>query len=128
MYRIGPAFIAVTSVILATASAVVTNLLTDRWSWTTLAFLLALTAASAALAWMDRRQSRARTATTTVSVRAERKGRIEGSRIDASSGAEVNQTARKGGKITRSGVKSVGAASEQVAGDGEIVDSPQNLR
>ena len=53
MTRIGPRLNAVISVVLGAVSAVVTNLVTQRWSWTLGAFLVVLTVALAVLAGID---------------------------------------------------------------------------
>lgn len=120
--------VAVGGALTTIATGVVTNQITNQWSWTWFAALAVLAAVGAWLALLalasgpPASRSRHR-------IRAEHNGRIEASGATGRDGAIIDQTATWGGTITGSPVSARGADVEQTTDNGgQITDSPSDIR
>src|SRR4051812_30207566 len=102
MHAPGPRLAAVLTVVVTAASAVVTNLITNRLTWTLAAVFRVLPLAAGALAV----QSASRGHGSEPRVRQTARGGsvIRGSGITAAGTADVAQAARRKSKIIRSGI------------------------
>lgn len=105
-------------VILSGISGVVTNLVTQAWSWALAVALGLLLAATAALAWHH--NDPVRSPETKVRQTARNNSRIEGGRIEAGRGAQVEETARDGATIEDSTIKARGGSVRRRADDSAI--------
>ena len=117
----GPRLLAILAVLVSAAVGAVTNLITNRWSWTLAAVLAVLLVASAALAAQAvgaRRGDRPR-----IRQKAAGRSRIDRSGIKVED-ASITQTARRRGTITRSPIDARGTDVTQTAANAEITDSP----
>jgi hypothetical protein len=122
MHVPGPRLSAVLTVVVAAATGVVTNLITNRWTWTLTAILAALLIISGALAALTaggKKDNRTR-----IRQRARGNSLIHGSGIRAGGAAEVTQDARHRGKIIRSPIGAHQAEIAQNASNSSIADSP----
>lgn len=114
-------------VLVGIATAVVTNLITSRWTWTLAAALAVLAAAGIWLALLASTSSG--TGRTRHRIRAGHDGRIENSGATGREGADVRQTATRGGVITGSPVTAHNADVDLRADHGgRIADSPSDMR
>ncbi|BBC29399.1 hypothetical protein SGFS_006930 [Streptomyces graminofaciens] len=112
-------------VLVGIATGVVTNLITDRWSWTMAMAMAVLAAAGIWLALLTQAASRR----TRHRIRASRGGRIENSAATGRGGADIKQNATHGGIISGSPVTARGADVYQQTGrHGHITDSPSDMR
>jgi hypothetical protein len=117
----GPRLLAVLAVLVSAAVGAVTNLITNRWSWTLAAVLAVLLVASAALASQAagaKRGDRPR-----IRQKATGRSRIDHSGIKAKD-ASITQTARRKGTITGSRIDVRGVDVAQTAAAADITDSP----
>lgn len=109
------------SVLTAATIGIVTNLITDSFTWTlalSLAFLLIL---SITFAWLGDKQPTP-SQMPTVTQQAKSGGRIESGEIRIKNGATVREEARGSGRISRSRTWADGARVERVADGGVIED------
>lgn len=119
----GPKLTAALAAPVSAATGVVTNLVTDAWSWGLAAALAVLVLAGAWLAVRAVSPSSASAARTRVSQTASGGSVIHGSRIHGHSGATVKEDARNRGKIIDSTIRSHGADVVREADDSLIRDS-----
>jgi membrane protein implicated in regulation of membrane protease activity len=108
----GPKLTAALTTLVSAVAAVVTNLVTDAWSWGLAAALAVLVLAGAAPA-----------ARTKVSQTASGGSTIRGSHLYGHAGALVEEAARNQGEITDSSIRARGADAARVADGGLIHDS-----
>lgn len=122
MRALGPRLAAVLTVLISVATAVITNLITSKWSWTLALGLgvLVLLAAGLAASQAAARPSRRLRVTQTASGGAE----IRGSAIQAAGDAAVAQAARRHGKIVDSPVTARDADVARRVSRADIVNSP----
>lgn len=118
MARLNPRLGAALSVVLSAGSGAVTNMVTQKWSWTLGVGLVVLVLAAAGLAWHT--TATAPAPGTTVRQRATGKSRIEGGRIDARQGARVEETARDNATIENSTITTTGGNVVREAEDSVI--------
>lgn len=112
---------AVLAVLVSAAVGAVTNLITNRWSWTLAAVLAVLLTAAAGLA--AQAVATGRSDRTKIRQEATRGARIHRSPIRAA-GANVTQIARCKGAIIRSRIDTRGDDVTQTATHADITDSP----
>ncbi|MEU8893942.1 hypothetical protein [Streptomyces sp. NPDC048442] len=120
-----PRTVAVAGVLVSVATGVVTNLVTERWSWTLGAALAVLVAVGAYLAVQASNGSSRRTRARQT---ARRGGRITRSGITASGDADAQQRADRDGQISNSPITARDSDADQRARDGgQITDSELDL-
>ena len=112
---------AASTVVVATATAVVTNLVTDKWSMTLIAALVALVLVGIALAI---RSAAGKGLLTAVRQRVGPGSSVTESGIKASRGADVDDRTGKTGAIRRSRIEAKGAKVRRRNRGGVIEDSP----
>ncbi len=122
----GPRPTAALSFLVSAAVGVVTNLITDRFTWALAASLAVLIAVGAPLAMHA--ASSGGTSRTRLRQKAARGGALRGNAIKLRGGADVTDTATGGGRIERSGVTADGGHVQRRANkNGEITDSPVDI-
>jgi hypothetical protein len=122
----GPKLTAAFATLASAAAAVVTNLVTDAWSWGLAAALAVLVLAGAALAARAASAASASAAPgarTRVSQTASGGSTIRGSHLHGDAGAVVEEAARNRGEITDSTIRARGADAAREADGGLIHDS-----
>ncbi|MFI1414963.1 hypothetical protein ACH4Y0_34285 [Streptomyces sp. NPDC020707] len=120
--------VAVGGALTTTATGIVTNQITDEWSWTWGATLAVLVAAGIWLAILALGGS-SPTVRAQHRARADHHGRIDNSGAIGREGAVIEQTATRGGAITDSPVTAHGADIDQSTDHGgQITGSPSDIR
>ncbi|MGJ5797693.1 hypothetical protein ACSCB1_00585 [Streptomyces europaeiscabiei] len=122
----GPKTLSAAAVVVTVATGVVTNEITDQWSWSLgAAFAILVILGIAIAVWSSSSPGPGR---TKVVQKTTRGGQIKRSGIYARNKADVRQRATRRGEIDNSEITSDGAGARQEAGrDSKITDSPLDL-